>query len=74
MCHRREAGETIVAENATVWEFTPFEFGSWAFGADPKVLGAFTPLEYLGSHVNNGQANGTCYKGFDQLSFVVCVL
>jgi lysophospholipase len=66
--HRREPGELVIAENATVWEFTPWEFGSWAFGSVEKVRGAFTPLEYLGSSVNNGQANGTCYKGFDQLS------
>jgi lysophospholipase len=65
---RREAGELVIAENATVWEFTPYEFGSWAFGSNAKVRGAFTPLEYLGSEVDNGAANGTCYKGFDQLS------
>lgn len=53
-----------------MWEFTPYEFGSWAFGSDTKVRGAFTPLEYLGSQVNNGQANGTCWKGFDQLRWV----
>ncbi|GFZ51352.1 Lysophospholipase [Saitozyma sp. JCM 24511] len=67
----REPGEYVIAENATVWEFTPYEFGSWAFGSDTKVRGAFTPLEYLGSQVNNGQSNGTCWKGFDQLSFVM---
>ncbi|WVO16912.1 phospholipase B [Cryptococcus depauperatus] len=67
----REAGELVVAENATVWEFTPYEFGSWAFGSTYKSPGAFTSAEYLGSEVNNGTANGTCWKGFDQLSFVM---
>ncbi|WRT70853.1 phospholipase B [Kwoniella shivajii] len=67
----REAGELVVAENATVWEFTPFEFGSWAFGSVVKSIGAFTSIEYLGSNLNNGSANGTCYKGFDQLSYVM---
>ncbi|WVR05725.1 hypothetical protein IAU60_002749 [Kwoniella sp. DSM 27419] len=67
----REHGELVIAENATVWEFTPFEFGSWAFGSVRKSAGAFTSLEYLGSDLNNGQTNGTCYKGFDQLSFVM---
>ena len=57
-----------MAENATVWEFTPYEFGSWAVGSNTKTTGAFTPLEYLGSSLNNAQPNGTCYKGFDQLS------
>ncbi|WVW80592.1 phospholipase B [Kwoniella bestiolae CBS 10118] len=67
----REQGELVIAENATVWEFTPFEFGSWAFGSEVKSIGAFTNLEYLGSELNNGQTNGTCWKGFDQLSFVM---
>lgn len=53
-----------------MWEFTPWEFGAWAFGANTKVPGAFTPLEYLGTGLNNGQPNGTCYKGFDQMSYV----
>ena len=57
--------------NATVYEFTPFEVGTWALGADTKVRGAFTPLEYLGTSLNNGQPNGTCYKGFDQMSFIM---
>lgn len=65
---RREAGELIIAENATVWEFTPYEFGSWAFGSQYKSPGAFTPIEYLGTSVNDGSPNGTCWKGFDQLS------
>ncbi|OCF35914.1 phospholipase B [Kwoniella heveanensis BCC8398] len=67
----RETGEIVIPENATVWEFTPYEFGSWAFGSVRKSPGAFTSLEYLGSELNNGQPNGTCYKGFDQLSFVM---
>ncbi|WWC72722.1 phospholipase B [Kwoniella pini CBS 10737] len=67
----REAGELVVAENATVWEFTPYEFGSWAFGSVQKSIGAFTNLEYLGSELNGGQPNGTCFKGFDQLSYVM---
>ncbi|WWC98312.1 phospholipase B [Kwoniella sp. B9012] len=67
----REQGELVIAENATVWEFNPFEFGSWAFGSTVKSIGAFTNLEYLGSELNNGETNGTCYKGFDQLSYVM---
>ncbi|OXM76080.1 phospholipase B [Cryptococcus neoformans Bt63] len=67
----REAGELVIAENATVWEFTPYEFGSWAFGSQYKSPGAFTPIEYLGTSVDDGSPNGTCWKGFDQLSFVM---
>jgi len=64
---RREPDELVIPENATTWEFTPYEFGSWAFGSTTKVRGAFTPIEYLGTRLNNGQVNGSCYKGFDQM-------
>lgn len=66
-CNRREPNELVIPENATTWEFTPYEFGSWAFGSMTKVRGAFTPVEYLGTRMNNGQVNGSCYKGFDQM-------
>jgi lysophospholipase len=65
---RREPDEIVIPGNASVYEMTPYEFGSWAFGSTRKVRGAFTPIEYLGSELNNGQLNGSCYKGFDQLS------
>lgn len=47
--------------NASVWEMTPFETGSW--GAD---VNAFTPSKYLGS-----SANGSCFTGYDNLGFVL---
>ena len=56
--------------NASVYEMTPWEFGSWAFGSVRKVRGAFTPIEYIGSKLDNAQPNGSCYKGFDQMSYV----
>jgi lysophospholipase len=52
--------------NASVWELTPFEMGSWA----PDV-NAFTPSKYLGTTMSNGVANGTCVNGFDNLGFVL---
>lgn len=62
----------MIGSNATVWEWTPWEYGSWAIGNDQnRSAGFFTPIEYLGTQMNNGQPNGTCYKGFDQLSFVM---
>lgn len=68
----REPGTTLIAENATYFELTPLEFGSWSWGNTTRTTGAFTPIEYLGSSLNNGQPNGTtCWKGFDQLSFVM---
>ena len=39
----------IPPANATVWEFTPFEFGTW----DPNVA-AFTPTAFLGSALSAG--------------------
>ncbi|WVQ72738.1 hypothetical protein IAR50_002298 [Cryptococcus sp. DSM 104548] len=67
----REPGELLIAENATVYELTPYEFGSWAFGSDYKSPGAFTPMQYLGTSLNNGTTTGTCWKGYDQLSFAM---
>jgi len=63
----------VIPENATTWEFTPYEFGSWAFGSVTKVRGAFTPIEYLGTRMDNGNVNGSCYKGFDQMRYVLLI-
>lgn len=52
-------------KNSTVWEFNPFEFGSWD--------SSFTPIEYLGTPVDDGKLNGTCVKGYDQVSFLIGV-
>ncbi|KAI0074740.1 lysophospholipase [Panus rudis PR-1116 ss-1] len=49
----------IVPLTNTIFEFNPFEFGSF----DP-MLNAFTPTEFLGSTSNS------CVTRFDQLSFV----
>lgn len=61
-------GETVYSTNATVMEFSPFEFGSW----DPTVY-AFAPLEYLGSSFNGGEipSDGNCVRGFDNAGFVL---
>lgn len=71
---RREPGEIVVPANASVYEMTPWEFGSWAFGSTRKVRGAFTPIEYVGSELDNAQPSGKCYKGFDQMSYVSFLL
>ncbi len=64
----RNPGELIVSLNATVYEFNPFEMGSW----DPTVY-AFAPLRYLGSQFENGTIpdNRTCVEGFDNAGFVM---
>ncbi|CZR69536.1 related to PLB1-phospholipase B (lysophospholipase) [Phialocephala subalpina] len=58
-------GSCVPEANSSVWELTPFEFGSWA-----DEVNAFTPSKYLGSSVSNG-AGSTCYTGYDNLGFVL---
>lgn len=64
----RNPGETLVGSNSTVYEFNPWEFGTF----DPSIF-AFAPLEYLGSRFEKGQiASGTkCVRGFDNAGFVM---
>ncbi|KAI0151564.1 lysophospholipase [Xylariaceae sp. FL1272] len=64
----RSPGTLIVSLNATVYEFNPWEFGSW----DPTVYG-FIPTEYVGSNFSNGNIsdNGKCVRGFDQYGYVM---
>ncbi|WVQ63560.1 uncharacterized protein L199_001713 [Kwoniella botswanensis] len=68
---QREEGEYVIAQSATVWESTPYSFGSWAFGSKRKTPGGFTPVEYLGTTLDNAQAKGQCWKGLDRLAFIM---
>ncbi|KAF4177641.1 hypothetical protein CNMCM7927_003034 [Aspergillus lentulus] len=64
----RYPGELLVSSNATVYEFNPWEFGTF----DPTVFG-FAPLEYLGTKFNGGSvpSNESCVRGFDNAGFVM---
>lgn len=64
----RNPDELILSLNSTVYEFNPFEMGSW----DPSLF-AFAPIEYLGSDFKDGSIDkdGECVRGFDQLSFIL---
>ncbi|KAB8074221.1 lysophospholipase [Aspergillus leporis] len=64
----RNPGETVIGSNSTVYEFNPWEFGTF----DPSIFG-FAPLEYLGSPFNNGQVpnDTSCVRGFDNAGFVM---
>ncbi|KAJ1323997.1 lysophospholipase [Microdochium nivale] len=64
----RSPGTAVVSTNSTVYEFNPWEMGSW----DPTVFG-FAPLQYLGSEFSNGTAatTGRCVSGFDQYGYVL---
>jgi lysophospholipase len=64
----RAPGTKIVSINSTLFEFNPFELGSW----DPTTYG-FAPLRYIGSNFSDGivPSNGQCVEGFDQAGFVM---
>lgn len=64
----RSPGSLIVSLNSTVFEFNPFEMGSF----DPTTFG-FAPLKYIGSSFNGGNLseNFKCVTGFDNFGFVL---
>lgn len=64
----RAPNEHVISINATVYEFNPYEFGSW----DPTTYG-FAPTRYLASNFTNGVVpkEGKCVRGFDQIGFVM---
>ena len=64
----RYPGTQVINLNATVFEFNPFEMGSW-----DRSLRAFTDVKYLGTKVNNGtpEAKGQCIAGFDNTGFIM---
>lgn len=65
----RDPNELMVNPNATYFEFTPYEFGSWQ-----PTMQAFMPVGYLGSQLKGGQvASGdkTCVSGYENFGFVV---
>ena len=64
----RVEGEIDISSNTTVFEFNPFEMGSF----DPTLYG-FAPLEYIGAQYSGGAlANSdSCVIGYDSASFVM---
>lgn len=64
----RAPGEKLIGGNATVFEFNPWEMGTF----DPTLFG-FAPLQYLGSNFSNGAlpANEDCVRGFDNAGYVM---
>lgn len=64
----RAPGETIIPLNTTVFEFSPWELGSF----DPTLRG-FVPLKYVGSVFDDGEipSNESCIRGFDNAGFVM---
>ncbi|KAK5658985.1 hypothetical protein OQA88_1071 [Cercophora sp. LCS_1] len=64
----RPSGQIQIWDNSTVFEFNPWEMGSY----DPGNP-AFAPLKYIGSPFANGTLGGgsPCIAGFDNVGFVV---
>jgi lysophospholipase len=64
----RAPGELLIPTNTTVYEFNPWELGSF----DPTVYG-FAPLEFIGSNFSGGMlhSNDSCVRGFDNAGFVM---
>ncbi|CAL8576771.1 Lysophospholipase 1 [Xanthoria parietina] len=64
----RAPGDLLISGNTTVFEFNPFEFGTW----DPTTFG-FVPVEYLGSNFSNGELlpGVQCVRGFDNAGYVM---
>ena len=64
----RRPGEILIPGNTTVYEFNPFEFGSW----DPTTYG-FIPLEFLGSNFSGGVLpdKEQCVRGFDNVGYLM---
>ncbi|KAM3067079.1 Lysophospholipase 1 [Clarireedia jacksonii] len=64
----RAPGTKLVSLNSTVYEFNPFELGSW----DPTTYG-FAPLRYIDSNFSSGviPPESPCVRGFDQVGFAM---
>ncbi|KAK5952725.1 Lysophospholipase 1 [Knufia fluminis] len=64
----RAPDQTIISLNSSVFEFNPFEMGTW----DPTTFG-FMPTQYLGTNMTNGSVadNVRCTVGFDNAGFVM---
>lgn len=61
-------GECAVGLNATAYEFTPYEFGSW-----DSDVSAFTPTAYLGSSLSGGipTSASVCVNNYDNLGYIL---
>lgn len=63
----RSPGQIIVGGNSTVYEFSPWEMGSW----DPTTY-AFAPIRYSGTNFTAGKVadSNACVRGYDNVGMV----
>ncbi|KAI3390998.1 hypothetical protein diail_8132, partial [Diaporthe ilicicola] len=59
------SGQCEPAADEAMYEFNPFEFGSWS-----DDISAFVLSEYLGSNITAGSAS-QCVTGFDNIDWVL---
>ena len=64
----RAPGEKLISANTTVYEFNPFEMGTW----DPTSFG-FVPLNHLGTNFTAGRVPSAdkCVVGFDNAGYLM---
>lgn len=64
----RRPNELVIPSNATIFEFNPWEFGTY----DPTAYG-YAPLQFIGSNFSGGvlPQGASCTVGFDNIGFVV---
>jgi lysophospholipase len=58
-------GECAPGPNATTYEFSPYEFGSW-----DSDVSAFTPTQYLGTAMKNGEPTSVCTTNYDNIGYI----
>lgn len=65
---RRNIGDQIIDLNSTVFEFNPFEIGSW----DPNTY-QFADLRYVGTMLKDSSPvdEESCVVGYDQMGFMI---
>ena len=60
-------GDCFPGPNATTYEFTPFEFGSW-----DSDVSAFMQIHYLGTSMKSGKpAKALCTENYDNLGYIL---
>ena len=64
----REPNELVIPSNVTIFEFNPWELGTY----DPTSYG-YAPLQFIGSNFSGGVLlqGASCTVGFDNIGFVV---
>lgn len=64
----RTPGQLLIPGNATIYEFNPFEMGTW-----DKTAYGFVPMEFLGTNFTAGKVpdGDMCVRGFDNAGYVM---